>query len=319
MKEVNSFIFKFNQLWNSGFAADLNFKCYAGQAFATLQVGLGCAENVFTPSSGPRDFKTSKHVSPSQLRRRVRRENARSAEKAADDDMSNVDEKMGESIPTDVAENIDTVENKTEENSVIEIVSQFDSKLDGKITEAETLIDSSKENVANSETAEVLKNEVFSGNKSTVQEQIESLVDAEEVLAVDTSTNELPKKDMQNVNAIESKDAVVLPEIVDVFATATFSLCAYSQLSQDDLDSLYRFITSKEHLKKNIASIHYDKIYSLGSDNAGTFEHAVQFRIGVRRQNLWEGPRSYIWKHLGSDVWERGSGTLIKLSHIHQK
>ena len=80
-----------------------------------------------------------------------------------------------------------------------------------------------------------------------------------------------------------------MPEIVNVYATATFSQCPYLQLSQEDLDSLYMFITSKDHLKNNIASIHYDKIYSLWSSNAGTFDHAVQFRIGVRRQNLWEG------------------------------
>ena len=102
-KGIDSFIFKLNQLWRIGFAADLNFKCYAGQAFATLQVGLGYAENVVTPSAGPHEFKPSKHVSPSQLRRRVRRENARSAEKAADDDMSNIGEKVDKCIPTNVA------------------------------------------------------------------------------------------------------------------------------------------------------------------------------------------------------------------------
>ena len=95
VKEVNSFVFKFNQLWNSGFAADLNFKCYAGQAFATLHVGLGYSENVVTASSGTHNLKSPKHVSPSQLRRRVRRENARKCngnlsaetEKVVDDDV----------------------------------------------------------------------------------------------------------------------------------------------------------------------------------------------------------------------------------------
>ena len=87
IKEVDLFIFKFNQLWKNGFAADLNFKCYARQAYVQLQVGLGFIENDF--SCGSQDSKPQqKHVTPSQQRRRVRRENARksndfnSAEKA---------------------------------------------------------------------------------------------------------------------------------------------------------------------------------------------------------------------------------------------
>ena len=71
-KEIDSFIFKFNQLWKDGYAADLNFKCYAGQAYATLQVGLGYCDKVLP--NGLQDIKPQKHVTPSQLRRRVRRE-----------------------------------------------------------------------------------------------------------------------------------------------------------------------------------------------------------------------------------------------------
>ena len=124
---------------------------------------------------------------------------------------------------------------------------------------------------------------------------------------------------MEDMNPLDSKVSEMLPKLVDVYATATFSQCPNSQLTQEYLDSLYRFITSKDHLKKNIANIYYDRIYDLGANHAGTFEHSVQFRMAVKSQNLWEGCRSYIWKHLGSDVWERGNGTKIKLSRIHQK
>ena len=140
------------------------------------------------------------------------------------------------------------------------MASQFNNNLDGNGAKADTLVDSSEDSVAN---AEVLKSEDSSFNESAVQEQIETLDDAAEALTVDISIDALSKKDTRDVNAIESKDAVVLPEIVNVYATATFSQCPYLQLSQEDLDSLYMFITSKDHLKNNIASIHYDKIYSL--------------------------------------------------------
>ena len=44
-KEVQSFLVKFNQLWNSGYNADLHIKCNAGQASLHLEVGLGYATN----------------------------------------------------------------------------------------------------------------------------------------------------------------------------------------------------------------------------------------------------------------------------------
>ena len=60
--------FKFNQLWKNGFEAELNFKCNAGQAFVSLQVGLGYGAE----SDSVNLLK--KHVAPSQHRRRIRRD-----------------------------------------------------------------------------------------------------------------------------------------------------------------------------------------------------------------------------------------------------
>ena len=66
-KEVESFVFKFRQLWKSGFQADLQFKCNAGQAYVYLQVGLG--GYVTVPSQVIDSKPPKKHVSPSQVRR----------------------------------------------------------------------------------------------------------------------------------------------------------------------------------------------------------------------------------------------------------
>ena len=102
-------------------------------------------------------------------------------------------------------------------------------------------------------------------------------------------------------------------------ATAVFRNCPNVSIAQDDLDSVARFITSKDHLVKNIDSIQYDRISNHGMDNNGTYEHSVQVRVAVRRKNLWEGARSYLWKHLAHDLWERSNGTTITLTRIHVK
>ena len=48
------------------------------------------------------------------------------------------------------------------------------------------------------------------------------------------------------------------------------------------------------------------------------FEHIVAVKLIVNTAQLWESPRSYIWKHLGNNsVWTRGNGTEIRLSRIH--
>ena len=92
----------------------------------------------------------------------------------------------------------------------------------------------------------------------------------------------------------------------------------YEVLTQDEYQSLGRFVTSSDHLAKNIGKVVVDR-HSSRSDLNGKFEHTVQVRIFVRTIHLWESPRSYVWKHLGQDVWDRGNGTKITLRGIHQK
>ena len=98
-----------------------------------------------------------------------------------------------------------------------------------------------------------------------------------------------------------------LPEIVVIHAKACFERCPNDILFQDDLDSVTRFVTSKDHLKRNITSVEFDRVTFDGVDEGGTFEHSVQLRIAVLQRNLWQGARAYIWKHLGADIWERSN------------
>ena len=43
LKEYNSFVGKFFHLWQSGIEANLNIRSKAGEAFITLEAGLGKA------------------------------------------------------------------------------------------------------------------------------------------------------------------------------------------------------------------------------------------------------------------------------------
>ena len=86
----------------------------------------------------------------------------------------------------------------------------------------------------------------------------------------------------------------------------------------EEYESLGRYITNKDHLARNSEKIAVDKFST--RKVSGNFSHVAQIRIHVKTAQLWESPRSYLWKHLGGDnVWKRGNGTKIQLERIHQK
>ena len=68
--ELDSFIFKFKQLWYSGLDAHLDVDTHAGQAWVGLRVGLGHAPGPLLHHQHPH---TAKKESPSRQRRRARR------------------------------------------------------------------------------------------------------------------------------------------------------------------------------------------------------------------------------------------------------
>ena len=72
--EVQSFVSKFTQLAHAGFNSSLNFNHFQGRMFVNFSSDLG---EIQTPA------RPSKHVKPSQFRRRKRRREAREADKNA--------------------------------------------------------------------------------------------------------------------------------------------------------------------------------------------------------------------------------------------
>ena len=124
----------------------------------------------------------------------------------------------------------------------------------------------------------------------------------------------------EEVTDTATQDSSCTPEldVVELFATAVFANSSYSQLNQDEFQSLGRFATSSEHLARNIVRVIIDRHDSRSAAD-GKFVHSAQVRIHVRTNRLWESPRSYVWKHLGQDTWDRGNGTRITIRRIHQK
>ena len=101
-------------------------------------------------------------------------------------------------------------------------------------------------------------------------------------------------------------------------ATAIFENSPNEIVTQDEIDSLVRFITSKDHLARNVNDIQYSVLSSREFGDR-KFKHTAQVMINMKTADLWEGARGYIWKHLGLDTWTRGNGTRIALVRIHQK
>ena len=111
---------------------------------------------------------------------------------------------------------------------------------------------------------------------------------------------------METTEVVEKVNNVV---VVD--ATATFENCLDSELFQEYVESLSRFIFSKEHLKRNICKVETSYISSRQFRN-NTFTHIMSVKLSVMTGGLWEGPRSYLWRHLGDDTCTRGNQTKIR-------
>ena len=80
--ELNSFVTKFADLWQSGRSARLSLECVAGEATINLQLRLGILP--LQPQQEPH-HRAERRAGPSRLRRRARRAQARAlaAEQAA--------------------------------------------------------------------------------------------------------------------------------------------------------------------------------------------------------------------------------------------
>ena len=119
-----------------------------------------------------------------------------------------------------------------------------------------------------------------------------------------------------SANTSEHSETVV-PPVVTIHATAVIDESPNSALTEEEFRSLAKIIQSKDHLVNNIENIEYS--YLSTKEFRTKFKHTVGLVIFVKTCNLWEGARSYIWKHLGRDTWSLNNGSEVNFMRIHQK
>ena len=310
--EINSFVSKFCQLWCNGDQADLHIRCINGQSFLNLNVGLGYAHQEGTTRSF--DSHTTARSRRRARRARMKRNDCSNTEEETQKYKSEntcikesapcleeefISENMEEEI---IAENINIIEKRNCDTFIQEELApstKFEEPVQ-QDADIEDSVDDSKLNGALVQNIEV--------DNETV-----------EVKSYDHDIGETITHIEDKVEAcIEESVVRTLPELIEVHATAIFDQSPTQYLAQEEFESLGRFITNLEHLQRNIKNVVVDS-YSTSTLGDGKFKHTACIRIYVKSERLWESGRSYVWKHLGQDIWERGNGTCISLRKIHQK
>ena len=186
--------------------------------------------------------------------------------------------------------------------------------------EKETELIPTSEKVVAIEAVQVSReNEDFENDSNVATIQVQKETGAEEASSENvnvqgdtTVTNNAVIEEITDeiCNDAEYLETSEKPTVVIVHALAAFENSPNLNLDQEDVNSLEKYIHSEKHLKDNISRV---ELFVQSK-----WEIAVQ--IHVLTDRLWEGPRQYIWKHLGAtNFWSRGNGTKIRLSRIHVK
>ena len=287
--EIDSFIRKFRQLWGAGMDAHLDLETHAGSAWIGLKLNLG----ELTPKL-ENEFQL-KRASPSRLRRRERR--------AASFKQQDTKKNMNR----DDTEEVVVAEQATSQVATEDIVLEDDVvSQDSHVTDVNT----EQVCIENSLTEAIDEVDTISkvDNTDTVDDSVGRN------LAEDSIGNDVACIDViENINSAAAETiADVKPSAVTIHATAVIENSPFQCFCQDELDSIVRFVTNKDHLRKNVANIKYCNASTRVQN--GALMHFVQIEILVNVESLWESPRSYLWKHVGQDSWERGNGSTIKLT-----
>ena len=104
---------------------------------------------------------------------------------------------------------------------------------------------------------------------------------------------------------------------VVVHATAVIENTPGEIITQADVTNLKNLIFREKHLQQNIVKLEFGRQQSEFRNS--TFKHSLEIKLFVSTQQLWEGPRSYIWKHLGQSEWSKANGSSVAFNRIHVK
>ena len=108
--ELDSFVYKFNQLWSAGHSAHLDLDTHAGRAWVGLRVQLG-HHAPLPPYHLPHNFPQYSHKKDSPSRKRRRAKRAAAAQKENAEEASKINKEVA----------VDVAENESAEEAIVEV------------------------------------------------------------------------------------------------------------------------------------------------------------------------------------------------------
>ena len=106
--------------------------------------------------------------------------------------------------------------------------------------------------------------------------------------------------------------------ITVVYGTAILENSSKEKMDKVTYESVFKVIDSKDHIKKNVLQVKVTDIQSQESSNS-KYRHELIIAFKVKTNALWNSPRTYMWKHLGTSQWTLHDGTKLSFVKIHQK
>lgn len=103
-----------------------------------------------------------------------------------------------------------------------------------------------------------------------------------------------------------------------VHATAVIDDSSEQNLSQSEINNLEKLIFRNNHLKANILKFEKGQHFTREM-RKNRFKHIIELRLHVATKNLWEGARSYVWRHFGQNEWSKITGSSVVFNRIHTK
>ena len=297
VSELDSFLGKFKQLCLAGISATLNVDCQHGKTLIDLK-----AELTFKPAQ---NFVNEKPRNPAYYRRKSRRLTSRLTDGFKSNEaeiVSSGDEKVDVTKEEDDKVDVIKVDAKaTEVEKVDTLLLMKDDCQDNLVTPSNV---NGNKNVSNELSTEDLCDTLSIDNQIITSENCES--------SVKVGSESLEKDDMVKEYMSES-------DIVCVHAIASLQNSSHNIVDDVTLGSILEIVSNKEHLRRNIHEVNVGNIRNRQMYRSTKFEHEVELSVQVKKNDLWESARSYLWKNLGTSIWTLHDGTQVSFRRSHQK
>ena len=132
---------------------------------------------------------------------------------------------------------------------------------------------------------------------------------------VEESTKAQVEPVMQK-EAINDTSAII--DVVTIYGTAVIEDSLQNRIDNEEINSVIEVIDSKDHLRRNIDKISLGRLRNFYEGDS-KYRHEIEFVFAVRTSTLWESPRAYLWKHLGTSEWTLRDGRRLSFVKIHRK